>query len=423
MPGRAYLHIGAPKTGTTFLQGLLWREQRRLAEHGVLLPGRGPNDHFRAGFDLCGVGHDPLDPQPDWQGAWSTLAAELRDATAPVAMISDERLASASAGTAEHAVRTLHPREVHVIYTVRDFGRLLLAEWQEFVKDRYAGGIDEWCATIFSRDTTEWPGSWFWAVHDVAGVLARWGAAVPAERIHVVVVPSPAAGPAELWRRFAGALDPPLPALDTGGVRRNASLGVNEVEVLRSMNARLPGDYPKYHYVRLGRELLAHRVLAAHDSRVALQLPAGQAGAVRAQAEAVIDAIGRFGGSVAGALDELRPDESVLAGEVSLADAAVVAGEAADCLAALLEAGRRDSDGRREQLRRTCDELGRTQAELAASAARVEALEAMPAGKHAKLAARRYGERRPAVGAVLEQVRRARRGLKKALGAEPPRVP
>src|ERR1700754_1132007 len=34
-----YLHIGAPKSGTTFIQNVLWRNKEVLAEQGVVLPG------------------------------------------------------------------------------------------------------------------------------------------------------------------------------------------------------------------------------------------------------------------------------------------------------------------------------------------------------------------------------------------------
>lgn len=35
-----YLHIGAPKTGTTYLQNVLWRNRERLRTDGLLYPGR-----------------------------------------------------------------------------------------------------------------------------------------------------------------------------------------------------------------------------------------------------------------------------------------------------------------------------------------------------------------------------------------------
>ena len=58
-PRRILLHIGAPKTGTTYLQDRLDLNSRELARHGVHVPGRGPLVsaplfHFRAALDLLG---------------------------------------------------------------------------------------------------------------------------------------------------------------------------------------------------------------------------------------------------------------------------------------------------------------------------------------------------------------------------------
>src|SRR3954452_7154638 len=48
----AVLHIGAPKTGTTFVQQVLWHNRARLAEKGVDYPFTGPREHFAATMDL-----------------------------------------------------------------------------------------------------------------------------------------------------------------------------------------------------------------------------------------------------------------------------------------------------------------------------------------------------------------------------------
>src|SRR4051812_20985642 len=36
-PATVYVHIGPPKTGTTYLQDVLWRNQRSLAGRGVVV--------------------------------------------------------------------------------------------------------------------------------------------------------------------------------------------------------------------------------------------------------------------------------------------------------------------------------------------------------------------------------------------------
>ena len=57
-----FLHIGEPKTGTTFLQQVMWRNRSELAAQGVVLPGHHPQDHFRASQDLRGIQKLASDP-------------------------------------------------------------------------------------------------------------------------------------------------------------------------------------------------------------------------------------------------------------------------------------------------------------------------------------------------------------------------
>ena len=75
---RVYLHIGEPKCGTTFLQGVLWQHREVLAGHGVSLPGVDVNDHYRAAQDLRAIEQAADDPGVKWAGAWDALAKEAR---------------------------------------------------------------------------------------------------------------------------------------------------------------------------------------------------------------------------------------------------------------------------------------------------------------------------------------------------------
>jgi hypothetical protein len=74
-PGRregpvVYLHVGEPKSGTTFLQQVMWGNRAVLAGQGVLLPGAHAQDHFRATQDLRGVPQAPEDPAGSYEGEW-----------------------------------------------------------------------------------------------------------------------------------------------------------------------------------------------------------------------------------------------------------------------------------------------------------------------------------------------------------------
>ena len=137
---RIYLHIGEPKTGTTFLQDAMWDNRSWLSSRGVLLPGYGHQDHSRASRDLREAPRTASDPADPWAGEWEVLTRQaLRGRQS--AVISDELLAVCTARQADRAVRSLFPAEVHVVLTVRDFASLLPAEWQEKVKCRRHGPV------------------------------------------------------------------------------------------------------------------------------------------------------------------------------------------------------------------------------------------------------------------------------------------
>src|SRR5262245_25682466 len=121
------MHIGEPKTGTTFLQQVLWRNRTELATQGLTLPGHHPQDHYRATQDLRGIKKLPSDPAGSWEGEWEILAREAKQADR-IAVISHELFAADDEEHADRAVRSLLPADVHIVLTVRDMSSLLPAE-------------------------------------------------------------------------------------------------------------------------------------------------------------------------------------------------------------------------------------------------------------------------------------------------------
>src|SRR2546430_12118492 len=93
---RVLVHIGEPKTGTTFLQQVMWRNRAEIAAQGVALPGHHPQDHYRASQDLRDMPKLASDPATPWTGEWEILADEARQA-ARVGVISHELFAAADA--------------------------------------------------------------------------------------------------------------------------------------------------------------------------------------------------------------------------------------------------------------------------------------------------------------------------------------
>src|SRR5689334_22079444 len=145
VPGsrRIYLHIGEPKTGTSFLQHAMWSNRARLATGGVVLPGYSYGGHARASQDLREVKWHVGDPADPWIGEWDVLTGQALLAP-DAAVISNELLAACNPRQADRAVGSLLPAEVHIVLTARDFATLLPAEWQETVKTRGTVAWEQW---------------------------------------------------------------------------------------------------------------------------------------------------------------------------------------------------------------------------------------------------------------------------------------
>jgi hypothetical protein len=305
---RVVLHIGEPKTGTTSLQQIMWRNRSGLAARGVVLPGHHPQDHFRASQDLRGIEKLASDPAGSWTGEWEILARQAQQAQ-QVAVISHELFSAADADQAERAVRSLQPAEVHVALTVRDMATLLPAEWQETVKHRSTRSWEDWLEDVIDTESAadDRRQYWFWRVHDTLAILDLWSRHVPPERVHVITVPPRGSDQRLLWQRFASLLDVDPDCVDVTRARPNASLGMPETEFLRRLNQALPAEVPDWFYMWNVKEAVAHTALAARPADARLVLPADREGWAKEQAEALVAGLRGSAYDLIGDLDELLP--------------------------------------------------------------------------------------------------------------------
>jgi hypothetical protein len=267
------LHVGAPKTGTSFVQDLLFASRDRLAGRGISYPAERFDAHFLAALDLMQLSWGGLEREA--VGAWDRLAAQVR-AWPETAIVSHEILATASRAQVARALESLATdgSEIHVVLSARDLVRQIPAEWQENLKHRRTTSYADFLAHLQDPSRQEGVASWFWGVQEVPDILDRWGATLPRERVHLVTVPPPGSPPNLLWQRFAHVLglDPAELPLDQG--RRNASLGVAEAAVLRRLNEEVADVVPNHHYRAIVREALVHQNLATDRRSARLSLPA-----------------------------------------------------------------------------------------------------------------------------------------------------
>lgn len=307
MTERVYLHVGAPKSGTTYLQSVLRANRDRLAEAGVLVAGRTHLDLVHAGMV---VREDPrLAKLPDEaSGAWQRVVEEVRAWPGESAVVSYELFAGASAEQAHAALADLSGIEAHIVITSRDLAKALPSAWQERLKFALTTPLEKWVP----RGEDAGPrAEWGWRTMDPAGVAARWGAELPPERVHIVTVPRRGAAPDELWRRFAAACGIDAPGLDLTVTTTNESLGPAAAEVLRRVNEHV-GDTitGNRQQARWLRDTLAHKVLVPLGGG-SLGVTDEQLADATARSEAAITALRERGYDVVGDLFDLaatRPD-------------------------------------------------------------------------------------------------------------------
>ena len=305
---KVIVHVGAPKTGTSFVQDLLFQNQQHLAGVGVLYPADRFDAHFLAALDLMELPWGGLEHQA--VGAWDRLAEQVRRWEGTV-IVSHEILATASKQHVQRALESFGPgAEVHVVVSVRDLVRQIPAEWQENVKHRRTVGYREFLDRIMDPTSTGPVASWFWGVQDIPEILTRWATELPGDHVHVVTVPKPGAPRDLLWERFASVFGLDPQELDTSTVQRaNPSLGVAETTFVRRVNQRVNnGVLPNENYRELVRELLAHRTLSGREDAVRLRLPPDARAWATELSEKWVADLSTRGYHLVGSWDDLLPD-------------------------------------------------------------------------------------------------------------------
>lgn len=305
-PDRLYVHVGAPKTGTTYVQDRLALNRRALAVQHVHFPSGSAlaeptTFHFRAALDLLGQ---------DWggeaghaAGAWDRFVRDARRRQGSV-ILSHEILATAKPWVIDKVRESFRGCEVHVVYSARDLGRQIPAAWQESVKQGR-----RWTYKRYLRKMRN-DRSWFGRAFDIPGVLSRWSEGLPPEQVHLVTVPGPGTSPPkqELWHRMCRAfgIDPDWAPQDSA--RTNPSMGMAETQVLRLLNSEL-ATYARgnsLEYDNLVRGLLAERTLAHRADSVPVLVPPRMYGWVDEKTEQWVEWVEQSGIDVVGSLDDLR---------------------------------------------------------------------------------------------------------------------
>lgn len=326
MAERVFVHIGLPKTATTYLQTICWASRERMRSDGVLLPGRERRDHLWASRIVREEGR-PERRSRAQATAWERLRSELGE-WAGTGLISHEFFAAASEEQVRGMVAALAPAEVHVLVTAREPLGLFTASWQESLKNRSTTPIADYGRTVSDRPTDIWN----WRTLDLRLVLERWSQAVAPERIHVLPL-DPTAPRDDIWRRFASVVGLDADAYDTSQSFPNESMGVVEAETLRRVNRHLGAFQNAFDRGVYIRSFLADERLVPRGGEKFWPLP-DQIEDCRARGEAALDYLAHHPFDVVGPREKLavpahlaerRTPESVTDAEVAAAATELVA--------------------------------------------------------------------------------------------------
>ncbi len=298
-----YLHVGAPKTGTTYLQDRLAANYDSLVEHGVHYPrgplGRDPSlTHFRAALDL--LDQDWGGPSGHAEGYWDALTKKVRRTQGTV-IISHEILSAAPRDKIAKAMADLDGSDVHVVFSARDIARQFPAVWQESIKQGR-----RWTFKKFLQSARDNDDAWLWRSQSLPKVLDRWGAGLEPDHVHLVTVPQ-SGGADQLWHRFCEVfgIDPAWAPDDSDRV--NPSMGIAETALIRRLNRRLAQQgLSEHHHTTLVREILVHQNLAHREGRKATLPPELYPWAAEVT-EGWIEWVEGSGIHVVGDVNDLRP--------------------------------------------------------------------------------------------------------------------
>ncbi len=263
---RVVLHVGAPKSGTTYLQRSLWNRKAQLAEIGVRCVGELPRDMFHAAIGIRGSEKFWGMDTAQVRATWERLVAQVHQGSHTWVM-SHELLSLCTPDQAERALADLEGLDLDLVYTARDLGRQVPSEWQERVKNGSTTSFGEFERKIAERMDAEEVAGTFWRAQNAVDVLQRWGSQLPPERVHVVVAPPRGAPPELLWERFGGAVgfDGREITADAGA-RSNQTLGSAQAELLRRVNEQLGDRVPQPHYARLVKRQFSQGTLTQQRS-------------------------------------------------------------------------------------------------------------------------------------------------------------
>lgn len=298
------LHIGAMKTGTTYVQRMLGSNHDELARQGIAypMPWSDQVEAVRDVLKMKGGSH-----LGSIEGHWKLMVDRLHEWSGPRAILSVEFISFADPAEIRTIVGDLSPSQVSVVLGARDLARVLPAQWQTAVRNGRSVTYRDYLKGLTAKRPTrvKWH---FWKRQDIGRIAADWAKVVGKDNVTVVTVPPRGADPGELWRRMATAMQLDATSLDNK-TPSNESLGPTGTELLRRINEQADAtDMSTWAYQHGINRALSHQVLPdLPDPQPSLRVPDEYHGWVRDESARIIRELHAADVQIVGDVTDLEP--------------------------------------------------------------------------------------------------------------------
>jgi len=304
---KIFLHLGLAGTGAGFIEPALLAHQEALATVGIAAPAISAEEMFRVALEIRRMHKDVGYKRVEVEGTWAALCRRFRRGRGTV-VVGQELLAAADLDQAALLLDGLAGFEVHLVFTVRDPGTQLLAEWSELVKAGDSLSFEKFRKQVLAAEPETATAQRFWAAQDVEAVLGRWSTLVRPERMHVLPVPHDDDPRPAVWSQLGRLVGFDADDFPLGQRAVQPVLGTTEVAVLRGVNEAIDGQIEGPLRRTVVKRYFAERVLGDPETGQT-PLPADLHGDVLELAERWKKVISHGGYDVCGNLDDLLPTE------------------------------------------------------------------------------------------------------------------
>jgi hypothetical protein len=228
--GTRLVHIGPPKTGTTYLQSAFHSCRAAVSAQGVHYAGptRQPTAAVQAVIGTASPNTGDIPSLKRWHG----LVREVRSSNKARVVISSEFLADARPETIRTIVEDLDPARVHVVVTLRPLARIIPSQWQQFVQSGLRRSFDDWLDAVFNDPSKLTPT--FWRRHRHDELIRRWVDVAGPDNVTVIALDD--RDHTMVTRVFEGLVGLRPGTLIADDDLTNRSMTMAEAEIVRAFN-------------------------------------------------------------------------------------------------------------------------------------------------------------------------------------------